>query len=529
MIAFRCASCQKNLSVKDSLAGKKVQCPGCAHVVPVPQQAAVSPAPAEQPGTLPAVAVNPPPRPGPPAPPLTELPTAPPTGLSDATRSPHPGVPEHDAGLTNFLAPPQADGELGRLGGFRILTILGHGGMGVVFQGEDPKLGRKVALKAMLPHLAGSKSGQERFLPEARAAAALEHDHIVPIFHVGEERGAPFIVMPFLKGEPLDRRLQRDEALPIPEVLRIGREIAQGLAAAHAAGLIHRDIKPANIWLEAPKGRVKILDFGLARATSQEVGLTQQGAIVGTPTYMAPEQGRGETVDARCDLWALGVLLYRLCTGKLPFHGTDPVATLVAVAMDDPAPPAQANPEVPAGLSDLVMKLLAKDRARRLGSAQEVVEALRDPEQGQQATQVIADPGARIPRGPATGADATLLSADQGARGASGLSGRNRKPLLLALGGVLVVALVAGIVAFWPRAENPVPKEPNDPKGPSTGLANDPPAGALPREVTNSLGMKFALVPRGKAWLGGGGSKPGDKEVEIPHDFYLGVYEVTQE
>src|SRR5580658_9826283 len=121
--------------------------------------------------------------------------------------------------------------------------------------------------------------------------------------------------MEFLKGESLDERLNRSEQVPQGEVLRIGREIAEALGAAHASGLIHRDIKPGNIWLEAPRGRVKILDFGLARAASQDAGLTQQGAIVGTPAYMAPEQARGASVDARCDLFSLGVVLYRLCTG----------------------------------------------------------------------------------------------------------------------------------------------------------------------------------------------------------------------
>src|SRR6202043_252637 len=172
----------------------------------------------------------------------------------------------------------------------------GHGGMGVVFLGEDAKLGRKVAIKAMLPHLAGSKSSQQRFLREARAAAALEHDHIVPIFHVDEDRGAPFIVMPFLKGEPLDARLERDRSLPPAEVLRIGREVAEGLGAAHEAGLVHRDIKPANIWLETqPSGppRAMILDFGLARVQADNIQITQSGVIVGTPAYMSPEQARG--------------------------------------------------------------------------------------------------------------------------------------------------------------------------------------------------------------------------------------------
>src|SRR5262249_1058709 len=163
--------------------------------------------------------------------------------------------------------------------------------------------------------------------------------------------------MPFLKGEPLDARLRHEETLPIAEVLRVGREIARGLGAAHAAGLVHRDIKPANIWLEAPEDRVKILDFALARAPAHESGLTQEGAIVGTPPYMAPEEGRGATIDARCDLWSLGVVLYRMCTGQLPFKGADTVSTLIAVATTEPAPPMKLNPEVPAGLSDLVMKL----------------------------------------------------------------------------------------------------------------------------------------------------------------------------
>ena len=175
----------------------------------------------------------------------------------------------HDPSLTDFLSPPQADDELGRLGKYRILKVLGHGGMGVVYQAEDPKLKRKVALKAMLPTLAASASAGQRFLREAQAMAAVKHDHVVTIHQVDEERGVPFLAMEFLKGEPLDERLNREQKLPLAEVLRIGREIAEGLDAAHTTGLIHRDIKPGNIWLEAPAARVKILDFGLARAVAR--------------------------------------------------------------------------------------------------------------------------------------------------------------------------------------------------------------------------------------------------------------------
>src|SRR5262249_36434455 len=145
----------------------------------------------------------------------------------------------------------------------------------------------------------------------------------------------------------------------VAEVLRIGREIAEGLAAAHKRGLIHRDIKPSNIWLES--GRVKILDFGLARAVRDDVRLTQSGVVVGTPAYMSPEQARGEAVDARCDLFSLGCVLYECCTGHRPFEGPDTMSTLMALASVEPKSPRQLNPEVPEGLAGLVLQLLAKN------------------------------------------------------------------------------------------------------------------------------------------------------------------------
>jgi formylglycine-generating enzyme required for sulfatase activity len=192
--------------------------------------------------------------------------------------------------LTGFLAPPERPDEIGRLGPYRILAVLAHGGMGVVFRAHDPVLDRPVALKAMLPGEAAVLTARERFLREARAAAALKHPHVVTIHQVGEDRGAPFLAMEFLEGEPLDDRIRREGRLPLAEVLRIGRETALGLAAAHARGLVHRDVKPANLWLEGATGQVKVLDFGLAWAPADQTHLTQVGMIVGTPAYMAPEQ-----------------------------------------------------------------------------------------------------------------------------------------------------------------------------------------------------------------------------------------------
>lgn len=373
MVTISCASCQKKLSVKEALVGKKIKCPGCGQLTAVlaPVPAAVD----EMRTVAPAAPLDGPTMP-PSVPNAGDGPTDPPSALPDATMGVTPTG--HDASLTDFLSPSQAADELGRLGQYRILKILGHGGMGVVYQGEDLKLKRSVAVKAMLPTLAASASCAQRFMREAEAMAAVEHDHIVRIYQVDDERGIPFMAMEFLKGEPLDARLNRDEPLTVQEILRIGREIATGLNAAHAKGLIHRDIKPGNVWLEAPRGRVKILDFGLARASSQEAGLTQQGAIIGTPAYMAPEQARGSQVDARCDLFSLGVILYRMSTGIRPFVGTDTVSTLMEVAMTEPKPPIEVKPELPRELSDLVMKLLEKDPRKRPKSAAEVVRTIQE-------------------------------------------------------------------------------------------------------------------------------------------------------
>src|SRR5262245_10953564 len=277
-------------------------------------------------------------------------------GPAQSAGYPAPGTfgPE----LYDFLSPPQEADELGRMGPYRILRVLGAGGMGVVYEAEEPALERRVALKVLLPALAASASARQRFLREARAAAKVEHERIVPIFQVGEERGLPYLAMPLLKGESLETRIRREGRLPMGEALRIGREVADALAAAHERGLIHRDIKPGNIWLEGAAAMVKLLDFGLARSLETDSApLTQQGSLVGTPAFMAPEQAAGLTVDARCDLFSLGCVLYQTTTGQLPFQGATAVLTLMAVMQRQPLPPAFVRPDVPPALSDLIMRL----------------------------------------------------------------------------------------------------------------------------------------------------------------------------
>jgi serine/threonine protein kinase len=268
---------------------------------------------------------------------------------------------------------------LGRFGPYPVLCELGRGGMGVVFLAEDPRLGRRVALKVMRPALAANPTARQRFLREARAVAGLAHDNVVSVLHAGEEGGLPYLLMPVLSGETLEARLDREGRLPAGEVARLGREVAEGLQHAHQRGLVHRDVKPGNVWLEACTGRAKLLDFGLVRV-ADDAALTRQGALLGTPSYMAPEQiepGTAAAVDHRCDLFALGCVLYQCCTGTTPFRGSGVNATFWAVLNHDPPPPRALNPEVPEALSGLVVRLLAKDPRRRPASAADVAAALR--------------------------------------------------------------------------------------------------------------------------------------------------------
>jgi serine/threonine protein kinase len=277
----------------------------------------------------------------------------------------------------DFLGPPGDDGELGWLAHYRVRSLVGEGGIGLVFLAEDTLLSRPVALKVIKPEMAGAEGVQSRFVREAQATAAIKHDHIVTIYQVGRDNDIMFLAMEYLQGLSLQRWLERSRQPSMDLVLRIGREISAGLAAAHRHGLIHRDIKPANIWLEAPSGRVKILDFGMARSQRDDVQITHSGTVVGTPVYMAPEQARGETVSASSDLFSLGCVLYRLCTGRLPFEGETIMAVLSALASDTPRSLRLIDPDVRPALDELVMRLLAKDPAARPASAQAVVEAIK--------------------------------------------------------------------------------------------------------------------------------------------------------
>jgi WD40 repeat protein/serine/threonine protein kinase/DNA-directed RNA polymerase subunit RPC12/RpoP len=545
MIAFLCTGCGKGLKMPDEFAGKRARCPYCGQQVPIPGTAPVVPVAPVSPVAAPPAPMHPPAAP-------QVRPTPPPAGgpavvavvpspVNGDTRiegrasggeGPEAGRPEYGTvqgaclpppppkderpeygtvqepspgrepvkgvvvgggdRLANLLAPALKPGEMGRLGPYRVLKVLGSGGMGVVFQAEEPQLERLVALKVMLPDMAADPASHKRFQQEAKAIAAIEHDHIVTIYMVGEDRGIPFMAMQLLRGETLEARLRREGKLPPAEAVRIGREIASGLAAAHERQLLHRDIKPANIWLEAGSGRVKILDFGLTRAAKDGVHLTQTGAVLGTPAYMAPEQAAGEAVDARCDLFSLGCVLYRACTGRPAFKGHNMVTVLRALAVDNPPPLSEVDRQVPGALSELVTCLLAKEPAGRPPSARAVVEALQVIERGLRggpaAEVTLTEPGSPgLPRSGWKSAD-TVPPARS----------RRRRWLLAAAAGLAVVALAVGaFLLLGPTPTNDVVLLPDKKDPPDKGLPTE--AGPLRSfEGHTKRACAVAFAPGGK-------------------------------
>ncbi|XZE51391.1 serine/threonine-protein kinase [Planctomycetaceae bacterium SH139] len=278
--------------------------------------------------------------------------------------------------LLPLLDAPQQEGSLGRLDHYEVRSIVGWGGMGVVLQAFDTLLGRAVAIKVLHPHLAAHGAARRRFSREARAAAAVNHPSVVPIHSVHADSQPPYLVMAFVPGGSLQDRLDREGPLETADLLRIGIQIADALAAAHAQGLVHRDVKPGNILLDHGQNRVLLSDFGLAQALD-DATLTASGAIAGTPQYMSPEQARGEAVDNRSDLFSLGGLLYAMVTGRPPFRAESTLAVLQKISHGAPRPLAEVAPESPFWLAAVVAKLQAKDPQQRPQTAGDVADLLR--------------------------------------------------------------------------------------------------------------------------------------------------------
>lgn len=275
----------------------------------------------------------------------------------------------------DFLAPPSHPEILGRIGRYEVERMIGSGGMGIVLKGFDTELHRVVAIKVLKPHLANNGAARSRFAREAQSAAAVVHEHVIPIHDVQSDGEMPFLVMQYVPGQSLQARVDERGPLDAKEVLRIARQIAAGLAAAHAQGLVHRDVKPANILMEESVERVLISDFGLAR-TVDDATLTKTGIVAGTPHYMSPEQAAGRAIDSRSDLFSLGSVLYFMCTGRPPFRAAHAMAILNRICHEDHRPVDEVNSDVPPELADTIDRLLSKDPSHRFRSAHEVEQHL---------------------------------------------------------------------------------------------------------------------------------------------------------
>ena len=506
----------------------------------------------------------------------------------------------------SFLEPSTKAGSIGTLSHYEILEVLGQGGFGVVFKAFDEKLHRRVAIKVMSVRMAATSPPRKRFLREARSAAAIKHENIVQVYSV-EEQPLPFLVMECIDGETLGHRLDSSGPLEISEVLYLGRQIAAGLAAAHAMGLIHRDIKPGNILLEqGVEQKVKITDFGLARA-ADDASLTRSGIISGTPMYMAPEQAMGMTLDHRADLFSMGSVLYQMACGRPPFRAPSTIAVLRRVAEDTPRALNEIVPEIPDWLVVIINKLLAKNPEDRFHSAKEVADLLALCQSELQSTGVVTcvNSSHQAPRdepSPAaqpstsrrsstqpTPQPATVQSSvtPQGSPRRSETATLNRT-WLFAGGFIAVAAIITVLIINRGKNNNAdLASGGRQPAGTSSDISNlksqisnpapgwhgwpadaPPPAIApfnaeqarqhqeawakylnIDVEYTNSIGMKFILIPPGEFTMGSTAeeieealkfrvedthwqecikSEAPQHKVILTQPIYLGVNEVTQ-
>jgi formylglycine-generating enzyme required for sulfatase activity/serine/threonine protein kinase len=351
-----------------------------------------------------------------------------------------------------FLQPCVTPGRIGRIDHYEVIEVVGQGGMGVVLRAFDTKLSRIVAVKVMAPELAANPTAVKRFLREASTAAAVHHDHVVTIHAVGDHHRPPYIVMQFIDGQTLQQKIDREGALELKQILRIGSQMAAGLAAAHKHGLIHRDVKPANILLENGVERVKITDFGLARA-ADDLEMTQTGMIAGTPQYMSPEQAKGEPVDARSDLFSLGSVLYTMCIGRPGFRAETTMGVLKRVCDETPRPIREVNAEIPPWLEAIIAKLLAKNPAERFQSAAEVGELLS------QHLAHVQNP-AQVPRPATVALPAVPAQPINASKSGDRLTPqqRHRRSILIATLLCGILALAAGVIAFIAREANMPPQ-----------------------------------------------------------------------
>jgi hypothetical protein len=328
------------------------------------------------------------------------------------------------------------------LGQYQLIEELGRGGMAVVYRAYQPSLNRHVALKVLPPQLVFDQQSVSRFQREARAAASLRHPNIVVIYDVGQEQGIHYIAMEYLQGRTLKQLVEKEGRLHPRRAMHIVEQLAAALDYAHQRALVHRDIKPANIFVQGggdPAGardHVTLTDFGIARAAFETQQLTREGMLMGTPEYMAPEQATGGEVDERTDLYALGVVLYQMLTGRMPYQGHTPHAVLHNVIYEAPPPPRQLNPNLSPAVEAVVLKAIAKQPEQRFQRGADLVRALRRAVEGVAGEVSIPD----VPRRPAPPAAQP--------RAAQRKKGSPLPWLLLAVAALLVIGLVALLALF---------------------------------------------------------------------------------
>ena len=367
-----------------------------------------------------------------------------------------------------------------RLGKYTIQGQVGRGGMGIVWKGFDPDLHRTVAIKVLSPHLALSQVARRRFQREARAAAAINHENVLTIHSVEEQGETPFLVMEFVSGQSLKEYVVGRGKLDVIEVIRLSAQIAQGLAAAHAQGVIHRDVKPANVMLHEGATRVRLMDFGLARVAFDNADLTSHDHAVGTPAYMAPEQIHGHSIDARADLFSLGCVMYCMVAGHSPFHGRTHAETIHKIIDLVPARLHDVDPAVPHVLSEMVEKLLAKNPDDRYQSAFEVADVLKKllVQLNQTPTDELVDVLSDRAR--------TIVAKDQEVVKAK--PSKVSRGGMVALLAVAFVVLVGGFVAwkYWPDDSKltPFAGESSTPHGTNSKASDTSPAAPVVPKLT---------------------------------------------
>jgi serine/threonine protein kinase/lipoprotein NlpI len=393
-----------------------------------------------------------------------------------ATGSEEGRLEANEAGLLSASNDPTS---LGRVDHYEVLRLVGRGGMGFVLKAKDPSLSRIVAIKFLAPLLAADATARRRFEREARAAAAVCHEHVVSIHSVAQANGSPYLVMQYVAGQSLQHKLDRSGPLELKEVLRIGMQTAAGLSAAHAQGLVHRDIKPSNILLENSVERVKIVDFGLARSLD-DLTLSEKGVVAGTPSYMSPEQAQGEPVDERSDLFSLGSVLYAMCTGRAPFKAESAMAILRKVADKDPQPIRQINPEIPPWLEAITARLMSKNPSDRFQTASAVADELARRLAELQLPGVMPD------------SDTTRIEPKR--------NSTNNQRIMIA--SVLVsIAVVATAIVLYRYGRTEIRERPAEPptKIESKSPGKSEPMAALDQAVKSRPSDKFAYLERARA------------------------------